>query len=228
MGFPQLAELMVSGEPADTSTHTVKVPLTTVPGEMLLLFIGLDGNSRVYEPLAGWTRIAISALPSDALMTCSVFYRIADGNEIDFTYQSIKYDGSLRLRNQQSMNLCLRIAGWNGVAAPYIRLGGGTRIISATSSVHVSGGAGNNTFIAFYFQNRGSLRLGTGHVQRYPRLSINHDTGDNGSPGPGGIAWGIASREHSATDQAWPGGEEIFTTDRNSVVFSGQVVIRGT
>jgi len=223
MGFPQLAEIATSGESANTTVHTVKVPLTTVPGDMLILLTKLDGSATLYEPLAGWTRIA-SSFSTGA----KVFYRVADGTEADFTYQSIKSDSVLRLRREQSMNICLRVTGWDGLTAPYIRLSGGGRRITANPNVHVSWGADNNTFIAFYFQAQGTARLGVGLTQRYPRLSTNRQTGDNGGPGPGGVSWGIASREYSATNQAWPGGEEIFTTDRTAGVLAGQVVVRGT
>lgn len=75
--FPRVADAVWGAETANRTSHTIGLPATTRPGDLLLAFVAFDGNPTVTWP-AGWTAVLAE---SDGNVWLEIATRVADGSE---------------------------------------------------------------------------------------------------------------------------------------------------
>ena len=107
--FPAVAASATSNETANTTTHNVSYPSGIALGHLLVLLLGLDGDSvTISSGLTGWTQFATT---TGGGRTFFAYYKTAAGTEtgtLDLTSSA----------SEKSAHIMLRITGQHALTAP--------------------------------------------------------------------------------------------------------------
>ena len=107
MAFPAVATVNYSEETVGTTTHDVLLPTGISAGDLLLLFMGIDGNPTISGMPGGWNNIMSATTTT---LRGEAWYKFAVGGESDFAYTS-----SAR---ERSVNRTWRVTGAHASSAP--------------------------------------------------------------------------------------------------------------
>lgn len=102
MAFPTIEGTNTSVESSDTTSHTVSLPSGINADELLLVVIGIEGDSGTITDPSGWTRLLKDV--GNNWGTLYVIYKVASGSEgstISFTTSN----------NRNSAHVAMRISG---------------------------------------------------------------------------------------------------------------------
>lgn len=211
MAFPVVSSAGYSEEAENATSHDVVLPAGIVSGDLLLLFVSLDGAPTLSGFPAGWTQVIRT---SATAAVAEVWYKIADGSEVNFAYTSSGVE--------TSVNRCLRITSWHGTTAPEAT--GATSTGNTTPNpptLTPSWGSADTLWAAYYGMDGGAGA--TGEATAYPTSYANNQYTDvSGIGGAGTVAMAVATRELAAASDD-PG---TFTSNRSDAWAALTVAVR--
>jgi hypothetical protein len=110
LAAPLVASVTETAFDTDTTDHYVDMPTTVDAGDLLIAIFTNDGSATVTTP-AGWTALASD---ENNAVRCSVYYKIASGNEdgttVDFVTSA----------SEEAAAQVYRITNWHGTTPPEI------------------------------------------------------------------------------------------------------------
>lgn len=186
---PATAEVGINTETVDTTSHGATVPLNIAAGDLLVAHLSLNGVPTI-SGMTGWTQVCRQA---NTNVVGEVYYKIAVGDEIDFTYTSSA--------SEQSITYIFRIpaASWHGTTPPECATATGASTTPDSPSLNPAGWAtANNLWFSFFSRFRGDQII-TAYPVNYPNDQHNDDTGTFSTT----VQMGSASRSLS-TEQEDP------------------------
>lgn len=197
MAFPTIAATSQGNDAVNTTNHTVNLPTGIASGHLLLIFMGMDGNTSITWP-AGWSILATDT-NAGGDGTLSVAYRIADGSE----GSSISVTTAA---SEAGSYICWRVTGWHGTTPPEAGTPAtGTSTTPDPPSVTASWGSADNLFIAVTVWGSSSTNI-SGYPTNY---SVSQMTDGASNSNIGAIA--LAGRELAAASDD-PGTFSIIST----------------
>jgi hypothetical protein len=110
LAAPAVASVTETAFGTDTTDHYVDMPATVDAGDLLIVLFTNDGDATVTTP-GGWSLLASD---ENTAVRCSVYYKIAagdeDGTTVDFVTSDI----------EEAAAQVYRITNWNGTTPPEI------------------------------------------------------------------------------------------------------------
>jgi len=151
MAFPVVSSVNYSEETADTTTHDVLVPASISAGELLMLFVAIDGITVTEPTMTGWTTVHFENFTG---ITHAVWYKFASGSETNFTYTTSVAE--------KSANRTWRVTGAHASTAPAKSSGASAGNFTSFNAPTVtpSWGAEDNLFVPFLAAS-GALSVST-------------------------------------------------------------------
>ena len=203
MAFPTVGSVGQSRELTAVTTHDVVVPASIASGDLLLMFTTLDANGTpVLSGMpSGWVFLASKAGSSTSSLS-EVWYKIAVGGEVDFTYTT---DVS-----EQSVTRTLRVINWHGTTPPEAASDAAETFTPNPDPPNLdpAGWAAEDTlWIAHYGVNSPGFT-----ATAYPASYDDNQFTDE-STGAGGCGFAVASRGLNAAAED-PGTFTFASTNR--------------
>src|SRR3990170_8004711 len=182
MAFPTVATVNYSEEISSVTTHDVLVPTGISAGDLLLLFLSIDGNPTISDMPAGWNNIMGA---TTANLRGEAWYKFAAGGESDFAYTSSV--------TERSANRTWRATGAHASSAPEFSAQESGFASSANfPTATPSWGAEDNLWVCFAALD-GSISA-TG----YPTNFTDNQFTDESGGGVDGAGVGICSQNLNA------------------------------
>jgi hypothetical protein len=242
LAAPVVASVTETAFDTDATTHYVNMPATVDAGDLLIVLFTNDGNETVTKP-TGWTELASN--PANGAVRCSVYYKIASGDEDGTTVNFVTSD------SEEAAAQVYRITNWHGTTPPEISTAAtGTSNRPNPASLDPAGwDVADTLWLAVAGQDRGDQDGPTAYPAYYTNgiSTLSSDTTDScrthsarrvlaaTSEDPGAftipqseewVAFTIAVRPviHGLTTSSTAGGsvttpgEGLFTYDEGTVV----------
>lgn len=202
MTFPVVATVGYSEEGVDTTTHDVTVPASIASGDLLLLLVGMDGNTVTIPTVTGWTNLVWKN--GSGTVSEGVWYKFASGSETNFTYTSSA--------SEQSVNRCLRFTGMHVSSPPEISGPANDTFTNIASgpSFSPSWGADDTMWMIV------AVMDGTGGVSSYPANYTDNQFHDN-SGGVSGTCGGLTTCSRNLNAATEDPGDITYATTENRV-----------
>ncbi len=178
------------------SAITIGKPSGTVSGDLLIAFIGTDGNTE-FHTSSGWARVEESNTSAGNKTTCVVYFLVAGGSEpSDYTFTG----GS----NQTRIGTIVRISGQ--AASGFIDVSGIDNTGDSTTPTSPTVTTTVVDCLVFCFYSQDDEQEGLTH----PSGTTEHIDQDNGGGANPGCTIGLASYTQAAAGatgtKAWSGG----------------------
>lgn len=117
IGYPVVADVGVSTQTSDTTTHPVTLPTGIQIGDLLLLFISIDNNPTNTGFPSGWTQLIIGATTIELDIR---YKRVVDLTDVNFSYTSST--------SEKAVNKCYLVRNSDRNVAPVATIASGTSV----------------------------------------------------------------------------------------------------
>ncbi len=204
MAFPQVAAVGHSTEPSNETTHDAVMPAGTASGDLLIMFITMDGSTSntITVSEAGWT--ALSNPEGASAVQTAVFYKFLTAAQSNFTWASNN--------TQESVTRVYRITGAHASQVPEFD----ATINDASSStdpdppsLNPTGWDVEDTLWIAWFGADSNITTINSYPTNFTDNNFYDDTG-------GGVSAAFATRENAAASED-PGIFDMNGNDDNIV-----------